>query len=205
MNSSFITSKPGDQVWDLLCVQLVSYLERGRLMWMMPLHLHVDKKSDYDDMIPERTHRFQTYYVVTLITKLWRNLMVTLIANLLSCSKSFLMSIFRSFNFKHKHNLLKFSNMVWISKTHRLNCRMIVCWKSSFTANTQLLAFLHFYRVVFCVLLFCTVGSCWAIWNNNTCLHMVYKMRSMRHSASSVGIFICTPVGRTSDSMMVPT
>ena len=34
---------------DLLCVQLVSYLEGGSLMWMMPLHLHV--KSDYDDMI----------------------------------------------------------------------------------------------------------------------------------------------------------
>ena len=42
---------PGDQVWDLLCVQLASYLERGPLMWMMPLHLHVNQKSDYDDMI----------------------------------------------------------------------------------------------------------------------------------------------------------
>ena len=41
---------PGDQVRDLLCVQLASYLERGPLMWMMPLHLHVDKKSDYDDI-----------------------------------------------------------------------------------------------------------------------------------------------------------
>ena len=25
-----------------------SYLERGPLMWMMPLHLHFNKKSDYD-------------------------------------------------------------------------------------------------------------------------------------------------------------
>ena len=40
---------PGDQVLDLLCVQLASYLERGPLMWMMPLHLHVNQKSDYDD------------------------------------------------------------------------------------------------------------------------------------------------------------
>ena len=39
---------PGDQVWDLLCMQLASYLERGPLMWMMPLHLHVNQKSDYD-------------------------------------------------------------------------------------------------------------------------------------------------------------
>ena len=36
--------------WDLLCVQLASYLERGPLMWMMPLHLHANQKSDYDDM-----------------------------------------------------------------------------------------------------------------------------------------------------------
>ena len=34
---------PGDQVWDLLCMQLASYLEGGPLMWMMPLHLHVIK------------------------------------------------------------------------------------------------------------------------------------------------------------------
>ena len=42
---------PGDQVWDLLCVQLASYLERGPLMWMMPLHLHFNQKSNYDDMM----------------------------------------------------------------------------------------------------------------------------------------------------------
>ena len=30
-------------------VQLASYLERGPLMWMMPLHLYVNQKSDYDD------------------------------------------------------------------------------------------------------------------------------------------------------------
>ena len=44
---------PGDQVWDLLCVQLASYLERGPLMWMMPLHLHVNQKIRlwwYDEM-----------------------------------------------------------------------------------------------------------------------------------------------------------
>ena len=34
---------PGDQVGDLLCVQLASYLEGGPLMWMMPLH--VNKKN----------------------------------------------------------------------------------------------------------------------------------------------------------------
>ena len=35
----------------LLCVQLASYLEGGPLMWMMPLDLHVNQKSDYDDMM----------------------------------------------------------------------------------------------------------------------------------------------------------
>ena len=34
---------------DLLCVQLASYLESGPLMWMMPLHLHINQKSGYDD------------------------------------------------------------------------------------------------------------------------------------------------------------
>ena len=29
-------------------VQLISYLEGGPLMWIMPMHLHVNQKSDYD-------------------------------------------------------------------------------------------------------------------------------------------------------------
>ena len=36
-------------MWDLPCVQQASYLEGGPLMWMLPLYLHVDKKSDDDD------------------------------------------------------------------------------------------------------------------------------------------------------------
>ena len=27
------------------------YLEGGPLMWIMPLHLHVNKKSDYDNVM----------------------------------------------------------------------------------------------------------------------------------------------------------
>ena len=34
---------------DLPCVQQASYLEGGPLVWMLPLYLHVNKKSDYDD------------------------------------------------------------------------------------------------------------------------------------------------------------
>ena len=37
-------------------LQLASYLERGPLMWMMPLHLHVNQKSDYDDMMTFKEH-----------------------------------------------------------------------------------------------------------------------------------------------------
>ena len=32
-----------------ICVQLASYLEGGPLMWMMPLH--INQKSNYDDMM----------------------------------------------------------------------------------------------------------------------------------------------------------
>ena len=40
---------PGDLVWDLPYMQQVSYLEGGPLMWMLPLYLHVNKKSVDDD------------------------------------------------------------------------------------------------------------------------------------------------------------
>ena len=58
---------PGDQVWDLLCVQLASYLERGPLMWMMPLHLHVNQKSDYDDDVHDKSSEcvLQMYKVLS--------------------------------------------------------------------------------------------------------------------------------------------
>ena len=34
---------------EIICVQLASYLQGGALMWMMPLHQHVNEKSDYDN------------------------------------------------------------------------------------------------------------------------------------------------------------
>ena len=39
---------PRDQVRHMLWMQLASYLEGGPLMWMMPLHLHVNQIFDYD-------------------------------------------------------------------------------------------------------------------------------------------------------------
>ena len=40
---------PGDLVSDLPCVQQASYLEGGPLLWILPLYLHVNQKSDDDD------------------------------------------------------------------------------------------------------------------------------------------------------------
>ena len=40
---------PGDLVWDLQGVQQASCLEGSPLMWMLPLYLHVNQKSDDDD------------------------------------------------------------------------------------------------------------------------------------------------------------
>ena len=67
--STLMLDVPGDLVWDLPCVQQASYLEGGPLMWMLPLYLHVNKKSDYDMMMiyDERDIRHQ----VTVIIKWW--------------------------------------------------------------------------------------------------------------------------------------
>ena len=49
---TFITElpeTPGDLVWDLPCVQQASCLEGGPLLWIWPLYLHVNQKSDDDD------------------------------------------------------------------------------------------------------------------------------------------------------------
>ena len=47
--STLMIDLPGDQVWDLPCMQQASCLEGGPLMWMLPLYLYVNQKSDYDD------------------------------------------------------------------------------------------------------------------------------------------------------------
>ena len=49
--SALMINISGDLVWDLPCVQQASYLEGGPLMWMLPLYLQVNQKSDYDMMI----------------------------------------------------------------------------------------------------------------------------------------------------------
>ena len=49
--STLMIDIPGDLVWDLPCMQQASCLEGGWLMWMLPLYLHINQKSNYDDMI----------------------------------------------------------------------------------------------------------------------------------------------------------
>ena len=46
--STLMIDIPRDLVWDLPCMQQASYLEGGPPMWMFPLYLHVNQKSDYD-------------------------------------------------------------------------------------------------------------------------------------------------------------
>ena len=50
--STLMIDVPGDLVWDLPCLQQASYLEGGPLMWMLPLYLHVNQKSDYIIIYP---------------------------------------------------------------------------------------------------------------------------------------------------------
>ena len=64
--STLITDVPGDLVWDLPCLQQASYLEGGPLMWMLPLYLHINQKSDYNDMenpvmIASITYMYHTF------------------------------------------------------------------------------------------------------------------------------------------------
>ena len=47
--STLMIDITGDLVRDLPCMQQGSYPEGGPLMWMLPLYLHVNKKSEYDD------------------------------------------------------------------------------------------------------------------------------------------------------------
>ena len=47
--STLMIDIPGDLVWDLPCMQQGSNLEGGPLVWMLPLYLHCNQKSDYDD------------------------------------------------------------------------------------------------------------------------------------------------------------
>ena len=43
-------------------MQLASYLEGGPLMWMMPMHLHVNQKSDNDMMTIAYTKIARLFY-----------------------------------------------------------------------------------------------------------------------------------------------
>ena len=60
--STPMTETPGDLVWDLPCVQQASCLEGGPLLWIWPLYLHVNQKSDDDDDDDDTTMRGNHYY-----------------------------------------------------------------------------------------------------------------------------------------------
>ena len=45
-------------------MQLASYLEGGPLMWMMPLHLHVNQKSDYDMIVDVKVQIIEAVFLI---------------------------------------------------------------------------------------------------------------------------------------------
>ena len=66
--STLMIDLPGDLVWDLPCVQQASYLEGGPLMWMLPLYLHVNQKSDYDMIVQTQIRRHRTRRLIKVST-----------------------------------------------------------------------------------------------------------------------------------------
>ena len=87
--------------------------------------------------------------------------------------------------------------MVWISETHRLNCRMSVCWKSSATTHPQLFTFFYYSQGSSFFILFCTFWSCWAICNADTCLHMMSKRLMISFLVSKIywiSLIVCKTI-----------
>ena len=69
--STLMIDIPGDLVWDLPCMQQASYLEGVPLMWMLPLYLHVNQKSDDPDDDDEQHH----WYMVKMLNHRFNNVL----------------------------------------------------------------------------------------------------------------------------------
>ena len=65
--SALMLDVPGDLVWDLPCVQQASYLEGDSLMWILPLYLHVNQKSDYDIWYDSTTLHYTELFIIILL------------------------------------------------------------------------------------------------------------------------------------------
>ena len=65
--SALMIDVPGDLVWDLPCVQQASYLEGDSLMWILPLYLHVNQKSDYDIWYDSTTLHYTELFIIILL------------------------------------------------------------------------------------------------------------------------------------------
>ena len=63
--STLMIDIPGDLVWYLPCMQQASYLEGVPLMWMLPLYLHVNQKSD--DADDDEQHHWYIVKMLNLI------------------------------------------------------------------------------------------------------------------------------------------
>ena len=61
----------------ILCRICIQLLERGPLMWMMPLHLHVNQKSDYDMMMICTIFQFYVVFAQNSEKQSWINILAS--------------------------------------------------------------------------------------------------------------------------------
>ena len=126
--STLMIDIPGDLVWDLPCVQQASYLEGGPLKWMLHLYLHVNQKSDYDDMI----------------LRIYKSYRPWLFSDFCFCSKSFQVVhpyvhlsihniLVSQWGVSKKHCLFDISSYVWLFHSDLELCADFIvirlfCW-----------------------------------------------------------------------------
>ena len=102
---------PGDQVWDLLWVQLASYLERDQLVWRMSLHVNQKSDYDYDDLseqfLQEKKRQNFNFFptigqkLITFANTEWQNVRPALDQNNFTC----ILMVFKKGFFNGKVNL----------------------------------------------------------------------------------------------------
>ena len=81
---TLMIATPGDLVWDLPCMQQAGCLEGGPLLWIWPLYLHVNQKSDDDEDIRKpiltllHSERTKLYAILAFLSAIGLNRYVSL-------------------------------------------------------------------------------------------------------------------------------
>ena len=74
--STLMLDIPGDLVWELPCVQQASYLEGGPLVWMLPLYLYGNQKSNYYDDVLLNKLRCHAHFLFSANQITWSGLLL---------------------------------------------------------------------------------------------------------------------------------